>query len=77
MPLQRTDLLTDGGLRHVIDLRCAGETLRLRQVTEDFETFDLHTKPGEKVSGAFMGSQFMQRPATAAFAARAAKVPGS
>ena len=40
--LQRTDLLADRRLGDTIDLRGLGETLGFRQVTEDFQAFNLH-----------------------------------
>src|SRR5688572_1603261 len=42
LPLQRTDLLAHRRLRHVIDLRRPRKTLRLRQVTKNLQTLDLH-----------------------------------
>ena len=42
LPLQRTDLLADGGLRHVVDLGRFGETFRFRQITKNFQAFNLH-----------------------------------
>jgi len=42
--LQRADLLADGGLRDVVDLRGLRETFRFRQIAKDFETLNLHKK---------------------------------
>ena len=44
MPLQRTDLLADGGLGDAVDLRGLGETFRFGQVAEYFQAFDLHKR---------------------------------
>ena len=42
LALERTDLLADGRLSDIVDLGCAGETFRLGEITEDFQTLDLH-----------------------------------
>ena len=42
LPFQRTDLLADGRLGHVVDVRGLGKTFRFRQVAKYFEAFDLH-----------------------------------
>ena len=39
---QRTDLLADGGLRDLIDLRGFGETFRFGQIAKHLETLNLH-----------------------------------
>jgi hypothetical protein len=41
-PLQRADLLADGGLGDAVDLRRLGETFRFCEVAKNLEAFDLH-----------------------------------
>ena len=75
MTLQGADLLAHRGLSHAVNLRRARETFGLREVTEDFEAFDLHTKQAEKLSGAFGASQITPQPSSEAFAERVEAIP--
>ena len=42
LALQRPDLLADGRLGDLVDLRSLGETLGFDQVAKDFQAIDLH-----------------------------------
>ena len=42
--LERTDLLADSGLRHLIYLSSLGKTLRLGKVAKHFQAFYLHKR---------------------------------
>ena len=50
LAFQRTDLLADGRLRHVVDLGGLGEALRLGQITKHFQAFDLHNLSCPKIN---------------------------
>ena len=42
LPLQRADLLTDGGLGDTVYLGGFGETFRFGEIAKDFQAFNLH-----------------------------------
>ena len=43
-PFERTDLLRNGRLRDLVDLRRFGKTLRFCKVTKHFQTLNLHSE---------------------------------
>src|SRR5262249_17622066 len=49
LAFERTDLLADRRLGHVIDLGGLGETFGFGEVAEDLQAFDLHGNPARAV----------------------------